>query len=413
MKLTTRLIGALVGLAALALLAIGLVALFGGGGRGVAPPEVTPAVTILPQGKLPALIDEETHLARPFPDLLVFAVSEGNPFAAQATSENPQSNKPSSAPVLRLYTVPLANTVQNAPSQLASNQEMRGLSIYPSPDRDRVVIVNKGSPTQVYYRTSGEAKRLFAGNRVPMRPVFYGWHPDSRKVVIRVEGEPSELWLVDTDTSQHSVIISASLSYFQGASISPDGQRIAYALESGANGNGLWIADLSGSGSNSRIADGLTFSLAWSPDGRQIAFFSSEGLAVIHPDGSGHRTLSRNVVADYLFGPVWSPDSQFIAVVANESNQGQSLTGQWDVDIFNNATIHLIEVATGEVRPLLQDHVTGNISPAWAPGGSQVAFVSNRTGAAEVWMVGADGNGLRQITTLNKYVRAPFWSANK
>ena len=54
--------------------------------------------------------------------------------------------------------------------------------------------------------------------------------------------------------------------------------------------------------------------LAWSPDGRKIAFVGGGGkseIYVINADGSGQRRLTRT--AGYEFGPAWSPDGRKIA----------------------------------------------------------------------------------------------------
>jgi TolB protein len=39
-------------------------------------------------------------------------------------------------------------------------------------------------------------------------------------------------------------------------------------------------------------------------------------------------------------------------------------------------------------------------APAWSPDGRKILFVSNRGGNAEVYVMNADGSGLRKLTQL-------------
>jgi TolB protein len=71
--------------------------------------------------------------------------------------------------------------------------------------------------------------------------------------------------------------------------------------------------------------------------------------------------------------------------------------------------IYLIDVEKGTSRPLLPDGILGNIDPSWSPDGRYLAFVSNRSGAPEVWVAAVDGSGLQQLTNAAQYVRFPFW----
>lgn len=50
---------------------------------------------------------------------------------------------------------------------------------------------------------------------------------------------------------------------------------------------------------------------AWSPDGQWIAFFSTQGVGKIRPDGTGFQVIAKNAS-----NPTWSPDSKMIAYTA-------------------------------------------------------------------------------------------------
>jgi Tol biopolymer transport system component len=39
------------------------------------------------------------------------------------------------------------------------------------------------------------------------------------------------------------------------------------------------------------------------------------------------------------------------------------------------------------------------VQPAWSPNGKRIAFTSDRNGSYQIFMIGADGANLRQITS--------------
>ena len=41
---------------------------------------------------------------------------------------------------------------------------------------------------------------------------------------------------------------------------------------------------------------------------------------------------------------------------------------------------------------------TADEVPAWFPDGRRIAFQSDRSGSMEIWVMNADGTGLRQVT---------------
>jgi TolB protein len=52
------------------------------------------------------------------------------------------------------------------------------------------------------------------------------------------------------------------------------------------------------------------------------------------------------------------------------------------------------------------------IEPAWSPDGKQIAFAGNRSGAYEIYVVNADGSGLRRLTRTPRHKSSdwPDWS---
>ncbi len=64
----------------------------------------------------------------------------------------------------------------------------------------------------------------------------------------------------------------------------------------------------------------------------------------------------------------------------------------------DTSTIHVMDLATGEQRQLLEDGEGFNESPAISPDGTQVSFESDRTGDYELYVVNIDGTDLIRLT---------------
>ena len=72
--------------------------------------------------------------------------------------------------------------------------------------------------------------------------------------------------------------------------------------------------------------------------------------------------------------------------------------------------IFIVDANGGKAKALTQDFAW-NIHPAISPDGSKVAFISDRDGLSNVWLMDIDGSNLKQITKESKYlIHAPKWS---
>lgn len=72
--------------------------------------------------------------------------------------------------------------------------------------------------------------------------------------------------------------------------------------------------------------------------------------------------------------------------------------------------IYISDIKGGEATPLMQDFAW-NIHPAISPDGKKVAFISDRGGLSNVWLMNIDGSDIKQITK-EKYnlIHSPKWS---
>ena len=179
-------------------------------------------------------------------------------------------------------------------------------------------------------------------------------------------------------------------------SFSPDGSQIAF--NSNRDGNPeLYVMNVDGTNLR-RLTNhpAIDTSPTWSPLGHQIAFTSdrtgSPQIYVVGVDGAG---LRRITFESYCDRPTWSPSPYNEIAYA-------SLTGP-------GYDIKVVDLATNEVRQLTFGQGT-NESPSYSANGRHLVFSSTRgSGNKQIYVIGRDGRGLRQITYMGNN-EMPSWS---
>jgi Tol biopolymer transport system component len=181
------------------------------------------------------------------------------------------------------------------------------------------------------------------------------------------------------------------------ASWSPESKYLVFAAR-GQGGDDIVIFDPKRGKAVRRIRVELSglASPVFSPDGKQLAFTGMEGglsdLYLINSDGTGLRQLTDDKYAQLM--PAWSPDGHTIAYVTDEG-PGTNFTDL----AFGNLRVALYDLEAGH-RELLPHMESGrNISPQWAPDGQSLAFVSDRTGIANIFLYELGGD-IYQLTNL-------------
>lgn len=177
---------------------------------------------------------------------------------------------------------------------------------------------------------------------------------------------------------------------------SPDGSRLAFMSNRDGNPE-IYVVNRDGSGVR-RMTNhpGADVTPTWSPTGTQLAFVSDRSgqpqIYIINADGTGMRRISTE---SYCDRPTWSPAPfNEIAYTARSSAAG------YDISVYDFQRGASVRITDG---------VGSNESPAFAPNGRHLAFVSTRAGKAQIFTIARDGKDLRQITRTGEN-RYPSWS---
>ena len=215
--------------------------------------------------------------------------------------------------------------------------------------------------------------------------VFPSWSPDGRAIAYTSyrRGYPDIFISLIYQGTMETPTNGVGQNWLPA--FSPDGTRIAFTSNRDGNSE-LYVMNRDGSGLR-RLTNhpAIDSTPTWAPSGGQIAFASdrtgSPQIWVVSADGLDLRRLSSESYADR---PTWSPAPY------NEIAFAARTGSRFDIKIY--------QVDKGTTRQITFGEGS-NESPAWAPSGRHLAFMSTRNArASQIFTVRRDGKNLKQIT---------------
>ena len=148
----------------------------------------------------------------------------------------------------------------------------------------------------------------------------------------------------------------------------------------------------------------------WSPDGKEIAFALHSDLTRIYafdvaqaalepfdPFESTAEGFPEQLGDPYAdaFNPSWSPDGRRMALTMFDSNMV--------LQVFT------LDLRSGELVQL-SDGPADAYGPSWSADGRWMAYTAEDGGNAEIYMIAADGSGLKRLTDDPARDNSPSWS---
>ena len=369
-----------------------------------------------------------------------------------------------------------------------------------SPDGEHVAFAAiDGGDRDIFLLRVGGERTINLTDDSPADDDHPAFSPDGRFLAFRSEREGGGLFVMGATGES----VRRLTTFGENPSWSPDGREIVFATEGESNPHGrertseLWVVAARG-GEPRRIFAGDAVQPSWSPGGHRIAFWSvDQGIRdvwTVAADGSDPQRVTAVESVDW--NPAWAGDGRHLYFASDRSGvmnpwrvaidertgllrgEPQPITlptgwsGQISLSADERRFLYRTSELTAQVRRLPFDAAAGRLTgaverifdtaipavgfdlaadgsivfrtaamqedvyvmqadgsglrrltddaakdrnPLWSPDGSQVAFYSNRSGIYEVWTVDRDGSDLRQRTrtpgtTVESSTFYPVWS---
>lgn len=273
-------------------------------------------------------------------------------------------------------------------------------------------------------RADGSGERPLRRGGATVGVARLAWSPDGRTLAF--SNRRNELWAMDADGSDPVRLVTAadiSAKVILGPlTWLPGSRRIAFtAIHQWSAGEqarewDIYVVDADGTDAQrlSKTPRLYEFDVDWSPVGDRIAVTDMYGTLHLRVVTTGGRILS---TANPGWGweiamPDWSPDGRRLAFIEwpNRSDGSGTLD---DAEIW-------VTTPSGRWRRLTWNRVADS-NPAWSPDGRKIAFLRGRDpglllylppakrGAAELYVMNADGTGSRRLTHDDTEEGSPAW----
>jgi Tol biopolymer transport system component len=192
-----------------------------------------------------------------------------------------------------------------------------------------------------------------------------------------------------------AVNLTSDPAEYRSLSLSADGSTVAYIRLTDCYAT--WVMNIDGS--NARQVAGFdpfrcVHRPRISPDGSMIAMTSSRILPgepggwriwVMNSSGANAAEVSSSLgTSSWMWG--WSPGGRVVFHTVAVAATGTSLTA------------YIVDPDGSNLQPFFDR--SGDHSPSWSPDGSRMAFLSDREGSTDVYVMNANGTNVQRITTL-------------
>jgi serine/threonine protein kinase len=301
---------------------------------------------------------KETNVA--WPDFL----PDGHHYIYMASGQKPEDN------MYRLGSLDSKESKPVAPAQTLITYAPPGYLLFV---RDKTLVAQRFDLKSL--KTMGEPAPV--AEKIGTDAVGLARFSVSRNGVLVYRTGDSGNRLLWLDRSGKELETAGGTGDYGNPALSLKGDRLAFdATEARSGKSDIWVRDLA-RGVNSRFTFGAGNNICpvWSPDGSRIVFASDRGgsfsLLEKPASGQGDEKLLLKSDDGRIIASDWSRDGKYIAY----SHRGKE---GWDIFVLPTS-------GDGKPMPVVHTPFT-EIFPTFSPDGRFIAYQSNESGRAEIYV---------------------------
>jgi hypothetical protein len=255
----------------------------------------------------------------------------------------------------------------------------------------------------VFQTTIGGEFYTINANGTGLRRITDGvdptWSPDGQQIAFTRWRDPRGVWVADAAGGNERRVFDWSEARWP--SWSPDGGQIMFSRQHGGRTGDKqrcfwgfcfdipakphWNVGVVHLDDNSLYEppppdSQISLAPSWSPSGDQFVYSGEHGLVIQTVDGA----VSYPITDDGRdTSPAWSPNGKRLAFTRRQHDH-------WEVYVVDADGRNLTRLTDTPQRP---DGQPGNsAAPAWSPNGKSIAFLTDRAGKWEIWVMRANGS---------------------
>lgn len=174
-----------------------------------------------------------------------------------------------------------------------------------SPDSQALYFISGSAITKVNIDGSGRTKVKDSVDSSSPNAYAFSVSPDGRTLVYTSKGI---LYALSLSNGNTRALTSAAIGKVRTPNFSPDGNWIAFSMETGGQDTDIYLMQLNGTGLHRLTFDSLgNFTPYWSPDGVWVGFVGRNGNGflnfVVRADGSGRLQRIPLSGSEFFFVP--------------------------------------------------------------------------------------------------------------